>query len=89
MDRQEIIVDWRTQSRQKTSRITCGLGTLFVDHTAQTVELNGETVFASPVEDRLSSHYENLFFDLSFQSLAQSQKSTLLLHKLLFTGNAR
>lgn len=87
--RAEIIVDWRTPSREKTSRIECERGTLLVNHSMQTVTFNGEVIFSSPVRDRLSSHYENLFSELSFEALAHSQEHTLLLHKLLFTGNAR
>ncbi|MCH5162265.1 MAG: Gfo/Idh/MocA family oxidoreductase [Clostridiales bacterium] len=85
----EIVVDWRSPSRQKTSRIECEHGTLFVDHTAQTVRLGDEVIFSRPVEDRLSSHYENLFSRLSPEALKDTQVGTLLLHKILYTGNAR
>ena len=87
--RAEIIIDWRSPSRNKTSRIDCEGAMLFVDHTAQRVSLGEEVVFESPVLDRLSSHYENLFSTLSIEALAGAQKSTYLLHKLLYTGRAR
>ena len=87
--RAEIVVDWRTPSREKTSRIECEQGTLFINHSMQTVSLNDKLIFSSPVPDRLSSHYTNLFSELTFEALARSQEHTLLLHKLLFTGNAR
>ena len=87
--RAEIVVDWRTESRDKTSRIECERGTVFVDHAAQTIRLNDEVIFQSKVEDRLSSHYANLFHRLSPETIEGSQKSTYLLHKLLYTGNAR
>ena len=87
--RAEIIVDWQTESREKTSKIECERGTLLVNHSAQTVSLNGETIFSYTVEDRLTAHYENLFSRITLESLAHTQKTTLLLHKILFTGNAR
>ena len=82
-------MDWRSETRQKTSRIECERGTLFVDHSSQTVRLGEETIFTSPVEDRLSSHYANLFYRLSPKSLARANVCTVLLHKLLYTGRAR
>ncbi|MBD5131269.1 MAG: Gfo/Idh/MocA family oxidoreductase [Clostridiales bacterium] len=87
--RAEITVDWRTPSREKTSRIDCEKGTVLVNHTAQTVSLNGEIIFERKTCDRLSSHYENLFAELSAETLASSQETTIRLHKLLYKGNAK
>lgn len=78
----EIEVDWRGDKNRKTSVIECEGGTLFVDHSAQTVQRNGETVFSAPTEDRLSSHYEHALDRISFDE--NSRRHALLLHKILF-----
>ena len=82
----EIIVDWTTASRDKTSEISTESGMIFVDHTKQTVTLNGKTIFSAPTGDRLSSHYENLFRD--FTPARDTSARTLLLHKILFEGTS-
>ena len=87
--RAEITVDWRNDSREKTSQIECESGTASVNHTLQPVTLNGEEIYSRPTADRLSSHYENLFRNITMESLNTEKQSTLLLHKLLFTGGAR
>ena len=84
----EITVDWTKKSNKKTSVIECEGGTLFVDHTAQTVSFDGKIIFDGAVPDRLSSHYENLFYSLLPDDTANI-KSTILLHKLLFSGSAK
>lgn len=82
----EIIVDWTTPSRNKYSEIICDQGILFVNHTAQKIQLNGKIIFTSPTVDRLSSHYDNLFRQFTF---GDDYEHIRLLHKILFTGNAQ
>lgn len=84
--RAEIVVDWTTPSRSKYTEIVCERGALFVDHSAQTVTFNGETVFSAPTGDRLSSHYDNLFRHFTF---GEDGEHIRLLHKILYTGNAQ
>ena len=83
-----VMVDWREVSDSKTSRIVCDAGVITVNHMAQEVRLDGELVFASRVEDRLSSHYENLLLDFRTDGAAV-RKKTVLLHNLLFKGSAK
>ena len=80
----DITVDWRTASREKTSEIVCQRGIITVNHTTQTVWLNGQVVYENPTADRLASHYENAFaeFTLSKEELNHA----LLLHRILFEG---
>ena len=79
----EILVDWRSADRRKVSTIECARGRIEIDHTAQTVRLNGETVFSSPAADRLSSHYERALDSFTFDE--RSRAHALLLHEILFT----
>ncbi len=81
----EIIVDWRNNTKEKTSVITFDDGEIFVSHTNQTVERNGEIIFSSVVEDRLDSHYFNMFSDKSFKE--NNEEITKKIHKILFKGN--
>ncbi|MCH5351124.1 MAG: Gfo/Idh/MocA family oxidoreductase [Clostridiales bacterium] len=83
-----VVVDWRYADGKKTSEIECEAGKVFVDHTAQRVSLNGKEIFVSTVSDRLSSHYENLFYTLSPDD-ESLKKSTLILHDLLYAGSTR
>lgn len=83
-----VVVDWRNASDRKTSLIECEAGVISVNHMTQEIRLDDELIFSSPAADRLSSHYENLFRDLSPDRTA-GRKSTVLLHDLLFKGSAR
>ena len=81
----DVEVDWRTESREKVSRIECGHGIAEIDHLRQTVRFNGEVVYANPVADRLASHYENAFSQFRFGK--EEQERTLRLHTILFGGD--
>lgn len=78
----DITVDWRTDSRQKSSVIVTEKGVLDVDHTNQKIYFNKEPIFSSPTDDRLSSHYKNMFENLDIND--DTKKKTMLLHKILF-----
>lgn len=83
----DITVDWRTASRDKTAEIVCDLGSLQVNHTLQTVLLNGKALYENPIEDRLSGHYVNAFARYAPSNLETER--ALLLHKILFDGGAK
>ena len=80
----DIIVDWRTESRAKVSEITCERGLVTINHSRQTIAINGEIVFQRPLEDRLTGHYENAFAQFTLNK--EQLQNTLLLHKILFAG---
>lgn len=81
----EIIVDWRKDSREKTSVITLEDEELSISHTNQTVTRNGEVIFSSAVEDRLESHYFNMLSDKTFKE--NNEEITRKIHRILFKGN--
>lgn len=83
----EITVDWTTESRRKTSRIECEHGVLEIDHTAQRITCGGDVLYSSPTEDRLASHYLNLFHDYAPSSA--SRERVVRLHRILFTGGTK
>ena len=83
----DIVIDWRTPKREKLSEIICERGVIDVNHSLQTVELNGKTVYESPTKDRLSSHYSNAFAE--YIPSKMELERTLLLHKILFEGTAQ
>lgn len=83
----DITVDWRTDSREKTSEITCERGLVQVNHTRQTVLFNGMPVYQNPLVDRLSGHYKNAFAE--FTPSKEELHYALLLHKILFEGEAQ
>lgn len=83
----DISVDWRTASRDKYAEITCERGVVQVNHSLQTVSLNGKVIYTKPTPDRLTSHYENAF--VGFNPDKEQTKRTLLLHKILFERGAQ
>ena len=82
----DITIDWRQASRDKVSEIVCEAGVIKVNHSTQTVTLNGKVIYANPVADRLSSHYCNAF--QTYKPTAEELDNALLLHKILFEGGA-
>lgn len=78
----EIIVDWTQPRRDKTSEFVTERGVLTVNHSTQTVALDGNTVFSAPTDDRLSSHYANLFAHLDVTR--NTDQHTRMLHRILF-----
>lgn len=81
-----VEIDWRRRTRNKKSIIVTQKGVLEVNHTKQTVSIDGKCVFNSPTEDRLASHYINLLKHFTFEnSVPLSEVRTL--HKLLYGGN--
>lgn len=79
----EIVVDWTIPSRKKTSVIELEGETLYVDHTAQRIERDGEVIFESKVPDRLASHYKNMF---ARAMDADADEESRLLHEILLQG---
>lgn len=77
----EITVDWTIASRQKTSVIETDEESLFVEHTLQRIERNGDCIFESLVPDRLSSHYKNMFAEPADEDADEDSR---WLHKILF-----
>ena len=80
----DITIDWRTPSRDKTSQIVCERGVIDINHSQQTVSLNGKVIYSNPLDDRLGGHYVNTFCDYRLDGA--QRKRTLLLHKILFEG---
>ncbi len=81
----EIVVDWRYDTREKTSVITFDDGEITVSHTNQTVVCDGKEIFNSPAEDRLESHYLNMLGDKFFKE--DNEEITKRIHKVLFKEN--
>ncbi len=75
-------VDWRSNNSTKNTVIEYEKATLEIDHTNQTVSLNGKQIFSSPTEDRLTSHYQKMFAD--FKPDTENYELTMKLHKALF-----
>lgn len=82
----DITVDWRKPTSDKASQIVCDAGVIEVNHSQQTVTLNGKVIYSNPVADRLSSHYFNAF--QQYRPTAEELDNALLLHKILFEGGA-
>lgn len=78
----EIVVDWRYDTREKTSVITFEDGEIMVSHTEQKVVCGEKVIFNSSVGDRLESHYLNMLGDESFKE--DNEKITKKIHKVLF-----
>lgn len=78
----EIAVDWREDTREKTSVITLEDEELFVSHTGQTVTAGGKVIFSSPAEKRLASHYFNMLSGDLFKE--NNEVLTKRIHKILF-----
>ena len=83
----DITVDWRTASREKTSQILCKRGVVEVNHSLQTVMLNGNVIYQNTLEDRLTGHYLNAFQHF-VPNKAQLQRA-FTLHQILFEGGWR
>ena len=83
----DVTIDWRTASREKVSEIICECGKIQVNHTRQTVCVNGVAAYENAIEDRLSSHYTNAFAE--FVPNAREREHSLLLHKILFERGVR
>ncbi len=83
----DIKIDWREDTKDMSSAITTDRGVLEVSHTEQAVRLDRELIFSSPVADRLTSHYINLFSSESFGD--DNRKITERLHRLLFWGEEK
>ena len=82
----DITVDWREACSEKTSEIVCEAGVVKVNHSKQTVWLNGKIIYQNTVADRLSSHYCNAF--QAYQPTQEEMDDALLLHEILFEGGA-
>lgn len=78
----EIIIEWRLNTREKTSLVMLEEENLFVSHMDQTVSLENKMIFQSPVEDRLASHYVNMLSDQSFKK--DNEILTKRIHRILF-----
>ena len=76
-----ITVDWRYNRNHKSSVYYFEQGALFVDHTAQDLFLNANRVETFYTEDRLTSHYTNLFTLYTLND--KNHDLTIKLHKLL------
>ncbi|MGD9901292.1 MAG: Gfo/Idh/MocA family protein [Spirochaetales bacterium] len=76
-----ISADWRQNRNHKYTNFFFENGTLFVHHTAQDIWFNAKRVATFYSENRLNSHYTNLFriYDLK----TTEHENTILLHKLL------
>ncbi len=81
----EIEVDWRYDTRGKTSVITFEDGELFVSHTDQKVTRNNEVIFSLSAEKRLENHYINLFGSKTFKE--DNEAVTKRVHRILFKEN--
>lgn len=76
-----IKVDWRYNRNHKSSVYYFEKGALFVNHTAQDLFLNSTRIETFYSEDRLTSHYTNLF---TLYNLGEKDHETnIKLHKLL------
>lgn len=76
----DIYIDWTQPIRNKTSQLEFEEGTLEINHNAQTILLNCKEVFSDPTNNRLTSHYKNLF--TSFDSLCEQSRMQSLHTKL-------
>ena len=80
-----LSIDWRHNRNHKFSNFYFEGGTLFINHTAQDVWLNGKRVASFYTDNRLGTHYENLFrlYDLQNKNLQR----TVLLHEILLKSS--
>lgn len=83
----QIVVDWRENTNQKVTVIETESGLIFVNHNEQKICLNNEEIFKSIVEDRLESHYENLFGDIDLT--ADNSELERKLHSLLLSNGEK
>lgn len=79
----EIVVDWRTQSREKQSVIETDEERLVVHHNSQRVWSGERLIFEKKVADRLTAHYANLFSSPLIEEKGDGEKSARL-HQILF-----
>lgn len=76
-----INVDWRENKNHKFTNFFFEEGTLFVHHTAQEVWFNSNRVSSFYNENRLATHYTNLFKSTKLNN--ENLNDTVELHKIL------
>ena len=76
-----ITVDWRHNRNHKFTNFYFENGTLFLHHTAQEIWYNAKRVETFYTENRLNTHYTNLFNLYNLKT--KDHERTILLHKLL------
>lgn len=77
-----VTADWRYNRNHKFTNFYFEKGTLYLHHTAQEIWFNAKRVESFYSENRLYSHYTNLFNLYEMQT--KNHENTILLHKLLF-----
>ncbi len=78
----QIVVDWRDENNAKFSKIETEEGEIYIDHMKQAVSLNGKMIYESKVDDRLGSHYDNMFGE--FECGRDNYEETMKIHRVLF-----
>lgn len=76
-----ITVDWRYNRNHKFTNFYFEKGTLFLHHTAQEIWFNAKRVESFYTENRLHTHYTNLFNLYNLKT--KDHDRTIMLHKLL------
>ncbi len=76
-----ITVDWRNNRNHKFTNFYFEKGTLFLHHTAQEIWFNAKRVETFYTENRLHTHYTNLFNLYNLKT--KNHDRTIMLHKLL------
>ncbi len=74
-------IDWRENKNHKFTNFFFDEGTLFVHHTAQELWFNSDRVESFYNENRLQTHYINLFKHLKLT--LDNEKDTITLHEIL------
>lgn len=76
-----ITVDWRYNRNHKYTNFYFEKGTLYLHHTAQEIWFNAKRVETFYTENRLHTHYTNLFNLYNLKT--KDHERTIMLHKLL------